>query len=61
MIGVRMLHGMSQSHPTCPHCKQPLKLVCSIPIRETFRELLAYSCSPCQYAETKEQEKAARL
>jgi hypothetical protein len=37
-----------------PALQQPLKLVCAIPIPETFRELLAYGCSPCQYAETKE-------
>jgi len=37
-----------------------MKLTRSIPLAETFRELVAYSCSACQYAETKQQEKAAR-
>jgi hypothetical protein len=59
-----MPHGdyrptLSDDPPRCPHCREPMQLVRTIPSRGPgVPELLAYYCSKCSYAETKERERS---
>jgi len=43
----------------CSHCDRPMKLVRSIPpLGPAWPTLLAFYCSPCCHAETKEDRAA---
>jgi hypothetical protein len=50
----RLTMSDKRHEPTlCPHCRQPMKLVHTIPPLEGFSEISAFYCRPCQHAETK--------
>jgi hypothetical protein len=42
--------------PLCPECREPMKLIRTIPKLGGMRQLSSYYCAPCGVAETKEQE-----
>jgi len=45
--------------PLCPDCREPMKLVKTIPHLDGVLEILVFYCSRCKQAETKVQEQKA--
>jgi hypothetical protein len=45
--------------PLCPDCREPMKLVKTLPHLGGLPEILVFYCSRCKQAETKVLEKAA--
>jgi hypothetical protein len=45
--------------PLCPDCREPMKLVKSIPPIGGLPEIFVFYCSRCKQAETKVQEQTA--
>lgn len=45
--------------PLCPDCREPMKLVKTIPQIGGLAELFVFYCSHCKKAETKVQEQTA--
>jgi transposase-like protein len=43
-----------QTEPSCPHCRQSMRFVRSIPQVEGLRELHTFECYPCSIAFTGE-------
>jgi hypothetical protein len=51
---------LSDSPPQCQQCGEPMKLVKTVPsCGPGMPEVLAYYCSTCSYAETKQRERSA--
>jgi hypothetical protein len=45
--------------PFCPDCREPMKLIKTIPHIAGLPELFVFYCARCKQAETKMQEQAA--
>ena len=45
--------------PLCPDCREPMRLVTTIPHLGALPEILVFYCSRCKQAETRVQEQAA--
>jgi hypothetical protein len=45
--------------PSCPHCREPMKLVHTIPRLGGLPEIFVFYCARCKHAETEMLERAA--
>jgi hypothetical protein len=63
--GITFLKGrMTNDAPaaaTCPHCKQPMRHVRTVPRFGGLCELFVFHCAPCNHAETQEWERSDYL